>query len=175
MRTALPRPQPTDLAPRLPVAIASVLFLAFFYASLRREFGRSAAMYATAILGTSAGWVAFSEIGVTDLPMSAAFAASMLLLLRWTREGGRRLAAGAAALLGLAVLAKGLVPLVLALPALWMARRRWRELLNPLPALVFLVVAAPWLAALLLLITGGSIIITRRFKSFQNSKVKIQK
>ena len=48
----------------------------------------------------------------------------------------------AGALLGLAVLAKGLVPLVLFIPALWFLRHRIRDL-----ALLFLaaiVIAAPW-------------------------------
>ena len=46
-----------ELAPRLPVALLSLLFLAFFHLCLRREFGARPASYATAILGTSAGWI----------------------------------------------------------------------------------------------------------------------
>src|SRR5271157_5784417 len=70
-----------DLAPRLPVAIAAVAFLIYFLMVLRREFGDSAAFYATAVLGTSAGWLAFSHVAVTDLPMSAAFAGAMLAVM----------------------------------------------------------------------------------------------
>ncbi|MBI3471599.1 MAG: glycosyltransferase family 39 protein [Candidatus Solibacter usitatus] len=124
-----------DLAPRLPVALTSVAFLVFYHWILRREFSPLAAGYATAILATSAGWLGLSHVGTTDLPMTACFAAAMLLSL------GQPPPKKAAALLGLAVLAKGLVPLALALPLAWHARRR---LLDPRLALVFLAAAAPW-------------------------------
>jgi 4-amino-4-deoxy-L-arabinose transferase-like glycosyltransferase len=73
-----------DLAPRLPVALSSVAFLIYFFLALRREFDTQVAFYATAILATSAGWLAFSHIAVTDLLMSATFAAAMLLT--WGRR-----------------------------------------------------------------------------------------
>ena len=133
-----------ELAPRLPVALASLGFLWFFHRFLRREFSSDAAFFSTAILATSAGWLAFSHLAVTDLPMSACFAAAMLLGMRWSQTGRRGLLAGAAALLGLAVLAKGLVPLVLSLPLLWLARKRLREIIQPLPVLAFLLTAGPW-------------------------------
>ncbi|MEK7404628.1 MAG: glycosyltransferase family 39 protein [Acidobacteriota bacterium] len=135
-----------DLAPRLPVALVSVAFLVFFYRTLRREFGEPAAWYATAVLGTSAGWLAFSRVGVTDLPMSAAFSAAMLLMLPWIARGERRGLAAAALLLGLAVLAKGLVPLALALPAVWLGRRRLGDWIRPAPVAAFLLAALPWYA-----------------------------
>lgn len=125
-----------DLAPRLPVAIASVAFLVYFFVALRREFGDRAAFYATTILATSAGWLAFSRVAVTDLPMSAAFAGAMLAVM----SGRGRILAGV--LLGAAMLAKGLVPLALFLPALWFWRKRVPDLLVLL-AVAFLV-AAPW-------------------------------
>jgi 4-amino-4-deoxy-L-arabinose transferase-like glycosyltransferase len=138
-----------ETAPRLPVALASVLFLAFFYCVLRRE--SLAPAWSTAILATTAGWLAFSRIGATDLPMAAAFSAAMLLAMGWIERGETRRLPAAAALLGLAVLAKGLVPLVLALPALWMGRRRLRDLVRPAPVLAFLAVAAPWYVAMTVL------------------------
>jgi 4-amino-4-deoxy-L-arabinose transferase-like glycosyltransferase len=125
-----------DLAPRLPVAIVSVAFLIYFFVVLRREFGDRAAWFATIILATSAGWLAFSHVAVTDLPMSAALAGAMLAVM----SGRGRAFAGA--LLGAAVLAKGLVPLVLFLPALWFWRKRLRDLLVLLA--VAFAVAAPW-------------------------------
>lgn len=133
-----------DLAPRLPVAFTSVAFLIFFYWLLRREFGDPAAGFSTAVLATSAGWLSLSHIGVTDLPMSAAFSAAMLLSLAWLERGERRWLPLAAALLGLAVLAKGLVPLVLALPLVWMGRRRLLDWLRPSVIAAFAVVALPW-------------------------------
>ncbi|MFN3322029.1 MAG: ArnT family glycosyltransferase [Bryobacteraceae bacterium] len=137
-----------ELAPRLPVALLSAAFLAFYFFLLRREFGPAAALYATAILATAAGWVAYSQVAVTDLPLAAAFSAALLLSLGWIERGGRARAALAGAFLGLAVLAKGLVPLALAAPLLWMARRPWRDLWAP--ALAFLMVAVPWYAAVTL-------------------------
>jgi 4-amino-4-deoxy-L-arabinose transferase-like glycosyltransferase len=75
---------------------------------------------------------------VTDLPMSAAFSAAMLLWLRCgDRPGAGRILAGV--LLGFAVLAKGLVPLALALPALWITRKHlWKSLI------ACVAVALPW-------------------------------
>lgn len=127
-----------DLAPRLPVALISVGFLAFFWRMMAREFGGRAGAASAMVLGTSAGWVAFSQTGVTDLPMSACFAAAALCTLRPGRAWG--MAAGA--LLGLAVLAKGLVPLVLALPVIWYGRKR----ISPAALAAFAVVAVPWYA-----------------------------
>src|SRR5580704_9022414 len=130
-----------ELAPRLPVALASVAFLIYFFVLLRREFGDRAAWYSATILGTSVGWLVYSHVAITDLPMSAAFAAAMLILSAEQRVSARRMLA-AGVLLGLAVLAKGLVPLALFIPALWFLRRRIRNL-----ALVFLaatLIAAPW-------------------------------
>ncbi|HTQ54956.1 MAG TPA: glycosyltransferase family 39 protein [Bryobacteraceae bacterium] len=133
-----------DLAPRLPVAVLSVGFLIFFQRMLNRQFGTRAAWYATAILGTSAVWVGYSFVGATDLPMSASFAAAMLLALDWLATGDRRRLPLAAALLGAAVLAKGLVPVVLSLPLVWCGRRRWRDLIRWPVAGAFLAVALPW-------------------------------
>jgi 4-amino-4-deoxy-L-arabinose transferase-like glycosyltransferase len=132
-----------ELAPRLPVALASVAFLIYFFVALRREFGRSAACYSAAILATSAGWLAYSHVAITDLPMSAAFAAAMLTLLPSSEPRAspiQFLIAGV--LLGLAVLAKGLVPLVLFIPALWFLRRRIRDL--ALISAAAILIAAPW-------------------------------
>lgn len=135
-----------DRAPRLPVAAISFAFLLFFYWFVRREFGAGEAFYATAILATSAGWIAYSLVAVTDIPLSATFCSALLISIRLSRgNGGTRTAAIAGALLGLAVLAKGLVPLVLFVPALIPLRRRWRLLL--VIAASCLLVAAPWYAA----------------------------
>ncbi|HYZ84564.1 MAG TPA: glycosyltransferase family 39 protein, partial [Bryobacteraceae bacterium] len=135
-----------DVAPRAGVALVSIAFLAYFWRRMSIEFGELAGWYAAGILGTSAGWVALSQIGITDLPMSAALAAAMLTgmpLLEPGRVEWRR-SAVVGALLGLAVLAKGLVPLVLALPLvialLW--RRRWVDI--GVIGLAALVVAGPW-------------------------------
>jgi 4-amino-4-deoxy-L-arabinose transferase-like glycosyltransferase len=133
-----------ELAPRLPVALLSLAFLGLFWWILRREFGERAAWFSTAILGTCAGWLGFSAIGATDLPLAATFSAALLLAMTWLHRKDASTLPFAAASLGAAVLAKGLVPLVLILPLLWMARRRWRELLSLRVIAPFLLVAGPW-------------------------------
>jgi 4-amino-4-deoxy-L-arabinose transferase-like glycosyltransferase len=132
-----------DLAPRLPVALMSVAFLALYWWILRREFGCAPAWFATLMLSTSSGWWAYSQSGVTDLPLSAAFSAAMLLALPWVARRDQRLLPCAAVMMGLAVLAKGPAPLVLAAP-LALAWRNFRDLLRPRTLLPFLLVALPW-------------------------------
>jgi 4-amino-4-deoxy-L-arabinose transferase-like glycosyltransferase len=131
-----------DLAPRLPVALLSAAFILFFFHQIRREFGERAALYASGILATSAGWLAYSHVAVTDIPLAATFSAALLLCLPWVRSGGRRGLFAAGILLGLAILAKGLVPIVLLAPLLWIAGRRWPNLLILAGAAV--AVALPW-------------------------------
>lgn len=134
-----------ELAPRLPVALLSVAFLIFFQRRLEREFGARASWYATAMLATSAGWVAFSHLAVMDLPLAAAYSASLLVSFDWLRSGSRKAAASAGVLLGLAVLAKGLVPVALAAPLGWFGRRKPGALL--LYGAAALVCAGPWYVA----------------------------
>lgn len=133
-----------DLAPRLPVALLSLAFLAFFWWRLRTEWGARAASYATLMLATSAGWLAYSHVAVTDLPLAAFFSAAVLLSLPWIARRDRSLLPAAAACLGLAAMAKGLVPLALFLPVFAMGWRNLRDWLRPLPILAFAVCALPW-------------------------------
>jgi 4-amino-4-deoxy-L-arabinose transferase-like glycosyltransferase len=125
-----------DLAPRIPVALASLGFLAFFWNWIRRRYDERTAAYAVTILGTSAAWLVDSHVAVTDLPLSACLGVAMLLGI----GGGSAVVAGV--FLGLAILAKSLLPLVLFAPALWFLRRYWRRLAMILG--VAIAVAAPW-------------------------------
>ena len=135
---------PGDLAPRLPVALVGAGFLVVFFATMTHEWGARVAALATAVLATSTGWLAYSHVAVTDLPLSACFATGMFLLMKQPVSWRRAMASGV--LLGLAVLAKGLVPLVLLLPAIWFLRREIRALVTV--AGVTLLVAAPWYIAI---------------------------
>ena len=144
----------SELAPRLPNAILAVVFLGFYWWILNREFGRLPASFATAVLGTSAAWIVSSQVGTTDLPLAATYSAAMLTGLPWVRRRDPKLLPWAAALLGLAVLAKGPVAVVLACPILlpW-ERPFWRAigrdalvLLRPRVVLPFLAVTLPWYA-----------------------------
>jgi 4-amino-4-deoxy-L-arabinose transferase-like glycosyltransferase len=144
----------SELAPRLPIALMALAFLGFYWWILNREFGRLPAGFATAILGTSAAWIVSSQIGTTDLPLAATYSAAMLMALPWVRRRDPKLLPWAAALLGLAVLAKGPVAAVLACPILlaWQrpfwstAGRHARVLLRPRVVLPFLAVTLPWYA-----------------------------
>jgi len=130
-----------EWAARLPVALSSLAFLIFFFGAVEREFSARVAALATAILATSAGWLAYSFVSLPDLPMSAALDAAVFIALFDTRPGHglTKPAYTAGALLGLSILAKGFVPVVLFAPILLIARRkRWRI------AVACLVVAAPW-------------------------------
>jgi 4-amino-4-deoxy-L-arabinose transferase-like glycosyltransferase len=132
----------TDLAPRLPTALLSVAFLAFFWWRLRALWDERIAACATAILATTGGWLAYSHVAVTDLPVSVFFTAAVLLSL--PREGREPHRVAAAACLGLAVLAKSAPPLLLFTPVLFFDRRNWKQWLASWPIVVFAAVALPW-------------------------------
>jgi len=126
---------PDEWAARLPEALISVAFLVFFYVTLAREFSPRLALTATAILATSAGWLAYSFAALTDLPMSAALGAAMLIALFRRRE----LSIIAGVMLGLAILGKGFVPAVLFLPVLLLVSDKRLTILAGVA-----IVAAPW-------------------------------
>ncbi len=134
-----------EISARLPVALLSLAFLAIFYWLLKNEFGTRPAIIATSTLATSAGWIAYSSLCLTDLPLACFFSFSVLLLLPLLRpvpEYSRTKLILSAVSLGLATLAKGLVPIVLILPALWFLRRDWRKW--PMFLGICLMVALPW-------------------------------
>ena len=127
---------PGEYAPRLPIALVSVAFLWFFYAALTKLLdSEETAIHATLILATTAYWFAFSQVAVTDLPLAATFTACALCALL-----GKRWWAGV--MLGLALLAKGLVAGALLLPLIWILRRDWKQWI--LPGLLGFAVAAVW-------------------------------
>jgi 4-amino-4-deoxy-L-arabinose transferase-like glycosyltransferase len=135
-----------DLAPRLPVGLLSAAFLLFFYWILHREFGWRAAAFGALILATSGEWLLYSQVGVTDLPLSATFAAGMLLSIPWIGRGDQKWLPWAGAMFGLAILAKGLVPVALAVPLLLGIGKHFSRAAVRL-ALPCLLVAAPWYVA----------------------------
>lgn len=129
---------PDEWAARLPVVLASLLFLLFFCETVEREYSARVAVGATGILATSAGWLAFSFTALPDLPMSAALGASMLIALFDTRPRRGWLAG---VLLGFSILAKGFVPVVLILPVFAIARGKRLAILASA-----ILVAGPWFA-----------------------------
>ncbi len=142
-----------DLAGRLPVALLSLAFLVASFVLLREEFGFQTSAISTALLGTCAAWIAFSDFCLTDLPMAVFFSLAVYLSLPLLRDaprtghvGWRFLCIGAC--LGIAALAKGLVPIALALPFAWFLRRYRR--MWWLGIVGCLLVAAPWYTAVYL-------------------------
>lgn len=122
-----------EAAVRVPLGLQSVAFVVWFgwmVGSWQRA----------AMLGTCAGWIGYSNIAVTDVPLAVFFSAGMILALRWVETGKGAWWVGAC--FGVAMLAKGLVPVVLGAPVVWFARDRWREWWKVVVA--SLVVAGPW-------------------------------
>jgi 4-amino-4-deoxy-L-arabinose transferase-like glycosyltransferase len=141
-----------DLAGRLPVALLSLGFLALYFVLLGRQFGRPQAAFATAMLASSAGWLAYSELCLTDIPVAVFFSIAVLLVVPLLRadsdpESGRlrMTMALVGVCLGFGALAKGLVPLALAMPFAWFLRAYWRSWW--IAAVTCLAVALPWYTA----------------------------
>ena len=139
-----------DLAGRLPVAVLSLLFLLAFFLLLKREFGPQVAAIASVLLATSAGWLAYSELCLTDIPVAVFFSFAVLFSLPLLRKEPDASRVKARFILigiciGLGALAKGLVPIALAVPFLWFLRRYWRYWWLAVAASI--VVALPWYAA----------------------------
>lgn len=131
-----------DEAPRVPVAVLSLVSLGVMAWLIGRIEGPAMAMASAAILASTAGWMGLSMVAVTDLPLAACFSLALGFGVFAVEMESRRAWVWAGVFLGLAVLAKGLVPLVLLAPFCWWARAQWRRL-----ALVFCVamlVAGPW-------------------------------
>jgi len=154
-----------EVAARLPVVLLSLAFLFTSFALLNHEFGFKVAAASATLLASSAAWIAFTELSLTDLPLAVFFSLAVLLALPLLRpqpnlRTGRFVPvvrdskitrhllwrfAGIGICLALASLAKGLVPIALALPFLWFLRRFWRCWWAAFVS--FCVVALPWYLA----------------------------
>ncbi len=140
-----------DRATRLPLALLSFLFLIYFHRRLSALADRESADVAVAALATCAGWAAFSQIGVFDLPVAAATGVALLALAGWIRDPADKTGLPwFGAWLGVGLLAKGLVTPAIAVLALapTVLRRGFlstaRDLFHPRVIAPFLAVAAPW-------------------------------
>jgi 4-amino-4-deoxy-L-arabinose transferase-like glycosyltransferase len=139
---------PDEKAARWPVAALSLAFLAFYGFAITRLAGERVAWTAVLFLGLSAGWLAFSQVGVTDLPLAAAVNIALFAALLWLERGWSAGPWVAGLGLGVALLAKGLVGPVLLLPLLWWLRGRWRAVGSA--GLLSAGLAALWYAPMLL-------------------------
>jgi 4-amino-4-deoxy-L-arabinose transferase-like glycosyltransferase len=140
-----------ELSGRLPVALLSLSFLAAMFFLVKAAYGREIAGIAVVLLGSSAGWLAYSSLALTDLPLTVFYSLAILIALplvgsRSTHQHQslRLLLIGIA--LGIATLAKGLVPLVLAIPFAWFLRTCWRKWW--LIAVGLFATALPWYVAM---------------------------
>jgi 4-amino-4-deoxy-L-arabinose transferase-like glycosyltransferase len=148
---------PTELAARLPSALAAALLALLVLLLGRRLFGRPAGWAAAVVLATSLQTIILGRAAVTDMLFALTLTATLACFARWyeATDGSRLWAALCGASLGLAVLCKGPVAIVLvgatALVFLLWERRLGRLLsLDALVALFCcLVVAGPWYAAML--------------------------
>ncbi len=134
-----------EWAARAPLAGLSLAFLVFYCWALSRLAGRREAAVATMMLASSAGWLAYSHVAVTDAPLAACFVTALLAGLLRLQGAGKWAVWVCGGAAGLALLAKGLVAGVLLLPLIWFARKQWRDL--AWASLAALLVAGPWYAA----------------------------
>ncbi len=146
----------TEAAARIPSVLAMLLLTGATALCGARLYGSAAGLHAGFVAGTSLLPFAYGRAASMDMLLAATVTLAIGLSgLRLLGIAGRTACVGAAALAGLATLAKG--PLGLVLPALvvgafWLTTREWRQLrdmLAPRAILAFALVAAPWYVAIL--------------------------
>lgn len=145
----------SEWSARLPLVLIGVGGAALAWHWARELWGLRAGRCAAAMLATATGWYLFSHQLLIDLLLSLLYLLALYLLWRAaSRPESRWRWAAFHAVVGLTVLAKGLVgPLfavaALALLALW--RRDWRLVRQSRPVmglLILLAICGPWLALL---------------------------
>lgn len=140
-----------EWAVRLVPALAALATVLVTGLATARSAGRDAGLRAAVVLGTSAGLVVIGRALVFDVLFTLCLGVALLAWQAWWSGAGRGWLRLGYAALALAVLAKGLVALVLAGPivgayALW-ERRRGQPLRVGVDAwgiAVFAVIAVPW-------------------------------
>ena len=75
-----------DLAGRLPIALLSLGFLVIYFYLVRIEFGFRSGAIAALLLACSGGWLTYSCLALTDLPLAAFFTLSVLAVLPLIRQ-----------------------------------------------------------------------------------------
>ena len=129
-------------APRLPVALTAFALIVWMFRYLKPRVGCGIGLHSAILLAGTVGWLGFGSVGVTDVPLTTSLTVCLLLVV----FGGPAWLAGA--FLGLAVMAKGLVPVALFLPVVWWLYRKQR--LGDLLWIcgICLLIAGPWYAAM---------------------------
>jgi len=105
-----------ELAARIPTAVAALATVALVYFGLRRLGLTDLGLAASLVLATSGIFIAYARVATPDMALTATTTAALLAAFSALRSSGRAqtwLWSLAFALVGLAVLAKGLVGIVL--------------------------------------------------------------
>src|SRR5512143_2832975 len=145
----------TEAAARVPSVLASLALVGATALFGARLYGQAAGLHAGFVAGLSLLPFAYGRAASMDMLLAATVTVAIgLCALRLLGIAGRLAIVGAAVLAGLAALAKG--PLGLLLPALVVLAyvaltrewRRLRELASPGALVAFVLVAAPWYAAI---------------------------
>jgi 4-amino-4-deoxy-L-arabinose transferase-like glycosyltransferase len=140
-----------EFAARLPCALSGLGTVLFTYHVGRELFGRRTGILSAVVLGTSLGFLIQSRMNITDIPLTFAMTVAIgSYALAATGTDRRRWFYLFYLFCGLAVLAKGLIGLVLpGAVVFWhlVLTRRWRLLKGmriPTGLLVFLATTVPW-------------------------------
>lgn len=143
----------TEFAARLPSALSALLTVTLVGLVLRRLGYVRMSVTAPLVLATSGMFIAYAHVTAQDMILTAAMTASLLSAYLWTKStGGTRAAYWILAFvfMGFAVLAKGLVGIVLVTGIFGayliltgqLSRLRWRDCL--IGTTVFLALAGAW-------------------------------
>jgi len=139
-----------EFATRLPTVFAMFLLVVLGVRWGTQAFGERAGAYAGLFVTTAAGFYLFTRILIPEALLSLWIAATFYLFLTALENRQAWRWYGGYACLALAVLTKGLIPLVFVgisavlfviLTGQW---RRWREFRLPSGLLLFFLIAAPW-------------------------------
>jgi hypothetical protein len=139
-----------EFATRFPTVVTMFLLALLAWRWGSKAFGDRAGLYAGLFVATTAGYFLFTRVFIPDAMLSLWIAASFYFLLTALEESGAWRWYAGYICLALAVMTKGLVPLVfvgataityLALTGNW---RRWREFRLGTGLLLFLAIAVPW-------------------------------
>ncbi|HEX7437688.1 MAG TPA: glycosyltransferase family 39 protein [Caldimonas sp.] len=147
----------TAFAARFASLVGAWLMGAALFLALRRWYGAGTARLALGVLATCPFFFLAAQYANHDMLVAGLVSVAVLCFVRALEDAPKPALGwlvGAWAACGFALLAKGLIGIVL--PALvvgpWLiAQRRWRDLarlLHPLGLLAFVAVAGPWLATM---------------------------
>ncbi|HKJ72114.1 MAG TPA: glycosyltransferase family 39 protein [Gammaproteobacteria bacterium] len=144
----------SELAVRLPSALAGTAWVGLTFAFARRYAGTAAAVWAALFMAGAVQVGLIAKAAIADALLNLCLAAALLAIYRYRAGGGRGFLYGAFAAMGLGLLTKG--PVALLIPFMvtlidYGSRRRWREwlrgVLHPGGWALMLAIAAPWYIA----------------------------